>query len=72
MRRSRFMEQQIVAALRQAESGTPMVEACRKLGISEQTFYRWKRQFAAMGWLSCHGCGRSRRKTAGSNSWWPI
>ena len=49
MRRSRFTEQQIVAALRQAESGTPVVEACRKLGISEQTFYRWKRQFAAMG-----------------------
>ena len=49
MRASRFTEQQIVAALRQAESGTPVVEVCRKLGIAEQTFYRWKRKFARMG-----------------------
>lgn len=49
MRRSRFTEQQIVVALRQAESGTPVVEVCRKLGIIEQTFYRWKRKFAGMG-----------------------
>ena len=49
MRRSRFTEQQIMAALWQAESGTPMVEICRKLGITEQTFYRWKRKFACMG-----------------------
>ena len=49
MRRSRFTKQQIVAALRQAESGTSVVEVCRKLGITEQTFYRWKRKFAAMG-----------------------
>ena len=49
MRASRFTEQQIVAALRQAESGTSVVEVCRKLGIAEQTFYRWKRKFAGMG-----------------------
>ncbi len=49
MRASKFTEQQIVAALRQAEGGTPVVEVCRKLGITEQTFYRWKRKFAGMG-----------------------
>ncbi len=49
MRASKFTEQQIVAALRQAEGGTPVVEVCRKLGVTEQTFYRWKRKFAGMG-----------------------
>jgi putative transposase len=45
----RCTEEQIIQALRQAEAGTPAVEVCRKLGVSEQTFYRWKRQFAGMG-----------------------
>ncbi len=49
MRTSKFTEQQVVAALRQAENGTPVGEVCRKLGISEQTFYRWKRKFAGIG-----------------------
>jgi putative transposase len=49
MRTSRFTEQQVVAALRQAETGTPVGEVCRKLGISEQTFYRWKRKYAGIG-----------------------
>jgi putative transposase len=49
MRKSTFTEEQIAYALRQAESGTPILEVCRKLGISAQTFYRWKKQFAGMG-----------------------
>jgi putative transposase len=49
MRTSRFTEQQVVAALRQAEGGTPVGEVCRKLGVSEQTFYRWKRKYAGIG-----------------------
>ena len=36
-------------ALRQAEGGTPVSEICRKMGVSEQTYYRWKKQYAGMG-----------------------
>ena len=35
--------------MRQAESGTPMPEVCRKMVIAEQTFYRWKKKYAGMG-----------------------
>jgi putative transposase len=49
MRKTRFTEEQITHALRQAESGTPVREVIRKLGVSEQTFYRWKRKFEGMG-----------------------
>ena len=49
MRKSRFTEEQIAAALRQSETGVPVSEVIRKLGVSEQTFYRWKRKYAGMG-----------------------
>jgi putative transposase len=42
-------EEQILAALRQADSGTTVVEVCRQVGISEQTFYTWKRKYAGLG-----------------------
>lgn len=47
--KKRFTEQQIAFALRQAASGTPVAEFIRKMGICEATFYRWKKQYAAMG-----------------------
>ena len=49
MKRKRSTEDQIAFALRQAESGTLVEEVCRKMGVSEPTFYRWKKQFAGMG-----------------------
>ncbi len=49
MPKKAFSEEQIVYALRQAEAGTPVVEVCRKLGVTEQTFYRWKCKFAGLG-----------------------
>jgi len=49
MRTSRFTEQQVVAAIRQVEGGTTVGEVCRKRGVSEQTFYRWKRKYAGIG-----------------------
>lgn len=49
MRKSKFTEGQIVMALRQAEGGTPVGEICRKLQVTEGTFYRWKKKFGGMG-----------------------
>lgn len=49
MKRKRYSNEQIAFALRQAENGTLVEEVCRKLGVSEATFYRWKQQFAGMG-----------------------
>jgi len=47
MKRSRYSPEQIAFALRQAENGTPVVEVCRKMGISEQTFYRMAASLAS-------------------------
>jgi putative transposase len=49
MKRKRYTEPQIVFALQQAESGTSVAEICRKMGVAEQTFYRWKRRYAGLG-----------------------
>ena len=49
MKRKRCSNEQIAFALRQAEGGTAVEEICRKLGVAEATFYRWKKQFAGMG-----------------------
>ncbi len=49
MKRTRFTEEQIAFALCQVEGGVPVKEVCRKLQISEQTFYRWKKKFGGLG-----------------------
>ena len=51
MKRSRFTEEQIAFALKQAELGTKIDEICRKLGISDATFYKWRQKY----------CGRLRQ-----------
>ena len=49
MNKTRFTEQQIAFALRQAEQGIAVEEITRKMGVSEATFCRWKKRFAGMG-----------------------
>jgi putative transposase len=49
MRKSRFTVEQIAMALRQGEAGTPVAEIIRKLEISEQTYYRWKKKYGGLG-----------------------
>ena len=47
--KKRFTEEQIAYALRQHEAGAPVSELCRKMGVSEPTFYHWKKRYASMG-----------------------
>jgi len=49
MRPSKFTQDQILQALRQVKAGTPAVQVCRKLGITETTFYRWRKKYDGVG-----------------------
>ncbi len=48
MKRSRFSEEQIIAVLKQHESGVPTADVCREHGISSATFYKWKAKFGGL------------------------
>lgn len=49
MKRSKYSESQIVFAIKQVETGTRIQEVCRKMGISEATFYNWKKKYGGLG-----------------------
>ncbi len=49
MKRSKYSESQIVFAIKQVETGTGLQEVCRKMGISEATFYNWKKKYGGLG-----------------------
>lgn len=49
MKRKRFSVEQIAYAIAQSESGTAVVEICRQMGMSEPTFYRWKKKYSGLG-----------------------
>ena len=49
MRKSKYTESQIAFALNQAETGIPVSEVTRKMGVTEQTFYRWKKKYGGLG-----------------------
>ena len=49
MKKSRYTEEQIAFALKQAEVGCTVAEVCRKMGISEATFYNWKKKYGGLG-----------------------
>ncbi len=48
MKNSRFSEQQIAYILKQADDGTSVEEVCRKAGVSQQTYYRWRKKYAGL------------------------
>lgn len=49
MKKSKFTEEQVVDALKQAEAGVPIKELCRKYGGSEATFYAWRKKYGGLG-----------------------
>ncbi len=49
MKKSRFTEEQIAFALKQAETGSRIDEICRKMGISDATFYKWRQKYSGLG-----------------------
>ena len=49
MKRSKFSEEQVVYAIRQADAGTPVGDLCRQLGVNDATFYAWKKKYAHLG-----------------------
>ena len=49
MKKTKFTEAQIVFALRQADTGVTVAEVCRKMGISEATYYNWKKKYGCLG-----------------------
>ncbi len=49
MKKSKFTESQIVFAIKQVETGTRVDEVCRKIGVSEATFYNWKKKYGGLG-----------------------
>lgn len=49
MKKSKFTEAQIVFAIKQSETGVTVSEVCRKLGVSEATFYNWKKKYGGLG-----------------------
>lgn len=57
-------EEQIIGALRQVESGVPVKDVCRQMGISETTFYAWKRKYAGVGISELRGLRQLREENA--------
>lgn len=49
MKKSKFTGEQSASALKQAEMGTPVEDVCRKIGISQATFYAWRKEFGGLG-----------------------
>lgn len=64
MKKSRYTEEQILFALKEAESGRPVADVCRQMGISEATFYIWKKRYANLGVLEVRELRQLREENA--------
>jgi len=72
MKRSKFSEDQIAFALKQAELGTTVDEVCRKVGICEATFYLWRKKYQNLGPSEVRGSANWKRRIASLSRSWPI
>ena len=64
MKKTRFTEEQILFALKQGNAGQPIAEVCRQMGISEATYYVWKKKYADMGILEIRELRQLRDENA--------
>src|ERR671915_580772 len=64
MKKSRFSEEQITYALRQADGGTPVGDVCRQLGVSQATFYVWKKKYGKLRVSELRECRQLRDENA--------
>jgi putative transposase len=64
MKKSRYTEEQILYALKQAEAGQVVADVCRQMGISEATFYLWKKRYANLGVLEVRELRQLRDENA--------
>lgn len=69
MKGSKYTEEQIAFALKQAELGTAVLEVCRKMGVSEATFYNWKKKFGGLGPQSGEDFANWKRNAIDSSAW---
>jgi len=64
MKKSKFTEEQILFALKQAEAGQPVGDVCRQMGVSEATFYVWKKRYGNLGLLEVRELRQLRDENA--------
>jgi putative transposase len=64
MKKSRYTEEQIAFALRQTEGGTPVADVCRQMGVSEASFYVWKKKYGELGLTEIRELRQSRDENA--------
>ena len=72
MKRKRFSEEQIAYALRMADGGTPVMDVCRQIGISEAMFYTWKKRYGELGVSELRKLSSLKTRTRACGASWPI